>query len=286
MSTPAVAAQNPSSTALFEAFFATKTACDVAGTMAYFSRDLVAYIDATLGWVFDGHDALRTVFEQYMPGWGPPARSYTTGVHGDTTSAVVRMVDTPELFGGELRVLAAIDRVDGVIVRWVDYWDSSSFDDALYEQFRTPAAAFPNDLRDADVPTQAAAEVVAVATALQEAFGAADAVGAAELLHTDVVLEDMALRCQVIGRIEVGRYLGRVLERVPYGRSSRLRHVVGDRRGGGFEWTAGLDARGLVGITALELDDDGLVTRISSVYDSRQLDPALKVELVTASMAP
>jgi hypothetical protein len=284
MSTSAVTASP--STSMFEAFFATKTACDVDGTMAYFSRDLVAYIDATLGWVFDGHARLRAVFEQYMPGWRPPARSYTTGVLGEETSALVRMVDTPELFGGELRVLAAVDLLDGEIVRWVDYWDSSMFDDALYAQYRTPAASFPTDLRDAAVPTRAATEIVAVATALQEAFGAADAAEAAGLLHTDVVLEDMSLRCQVIGRIEVARYLGRVLERVPYGRWSQLRHVVGGRGGGGFEWTAGPDAGGLVGITALELDGAGLVTRVTSVYDSRQLDPALKLELVTATMAP
>ena len=62
------------------------------------------------------------------------------------------MTDTPELFGGELRILAAIDFADGKIVRWVDYWDSSAFDDALYAQFRTPAGRFPTDLKDAEVP--------------------------------------------------------------------------------------------------------------------------------------
>ena len=73
---------------------------------------------------------------------------------------------------------------------------------------------------------------------------------------------------------------------MPYGRASRLRHVVGGSHGGGFEWTAGPDAGDLVGITALELDADGLITRITSVYDSRQLDPGRKAALVTASTAP
>ena len=184
------------------------------------------------------------------------------------------MTDTPELFGGELRVLAAIDDdfVDGKIVRWVDYWDSSSFDAALYAQFRTPDDAFPKDLKDSEVAT-AAPEMVKAATALQQAFSAADASAQPTSLHTDVVFEDMALRCQVIGRIEAGRYLGRVLGDIPYGRSSRLRHVVGGSHGGGFEWTAGQHAGQLLGISALELDTDGLVTRITSVYDSRQLEP-------------
>ena len=74
------------------------------------------------------------------------------------------------------------------------------------------------------------------------------------MLHTDVVLTDMSLRAQLIGRIETARYLGRVLASVPCGQSSSLRHVVGGTASGGFEWTAGPDHGGLVGITALELD--------------------------------
>ena len=106
------------------AFFETKTACDVDGTMAYFSPDMASYIDATLGWDLDSYEALQGVFDQYMPNWAPPARSYATRILSNETSALVHMVDTPELFGGELRILAAIDFADGKIVRWVDYWDS------------------------------------------------------------------------------------------------------------------------------------------------------------------
>jgi hypothetical protein len=93
----------------FETFFETKTASDVEGTMAFFSPDLVSYIDATLGWDFDSYDALKGAFVQYMPNWSTPARSYTTRVLANDTSALVHMTDTPELFGGELRILAAID---------------------------------------------------------------------------------------------------------------------------------------------------------------------------------
>src|SRR5205814_15676 len=84
---------------------------------------------------------------------------YTTGVLSNETSALVHMVDTPELFGGELRILAAVDFADGKIVRWVDYRDASSFDGDLYAQFRTPADVFPADLRDSQVLTQAAPEL-------------------------------------------------------------------------------------------------------------------------------
>jgi hypothetical protein len=268
--------------ALLDQFFATKTACDVDGTMSYFAPDMKAYIDATLGWEFD-YAALKSVFEKYMPGWAPPARSYASKILAGPDSALVHMVDTPELFGGEIRFLTAVDFADGKIVRWVDYWDSSAFDPGLYTEFRTPAEDFPRDLKDTQVPTQAAPGLVRAATALQQAFTSADASAAGELMHTDVVLVDMALRTHVIGRIETVRYLERVLGQAPYGHSSHLRHVIGGQDGGGFEWTAGPRADRLAGITALELDSDGLITAITSVYDSRQIDPATKGALLGAS---
>ena len=118
------------------------------------------------------------------------------------------MVDTPELFGGELRILAAVDLEDGKIVRWVDYWDSSSYDSGLYAQYRTPEESFPRDLKDDQVATRAAPELTAAATALHRAVSEGDE-GVGERLHPDVVIEDMALRTQVVGRIEGSAYLGR-----------------------------------------------------------------------------
>jgi ketosteroid isomerase-like protein len=266
--------------AVLEEFFQTKTACDVEGTMAFFAPDMAGYLDATLGWDFGSHAALKAVFEQYMPTWAPPARSYASKILAGEDSALVHMVDTPELFGGELRILAAVDFADGKIVRWIDYWDSTAYDSGLYSQFRTPAESFPADLRDAQAVTRADPVLIKAATALHEALAAADPAAAAAAMHTDVVLADMALRTQVIGRIETTRYLERVLGQVPYGQDSTLRHVVGGRGGGGFEWTAGPGAGHLAGITALELDPDGLITAITSVYDSRQLDPERKRALL------
>ena len=255
-------------TSLFDEFFATKSSRDVEGTMAFFSPGLATYTDATLGWDLDSHAALKSAFEQFMPGWQPPGRSYATRILANESSALLHMVDTPELFGGELRILAAVDLEDGKIVRWVDYWDSSSYDSGLYAQYRTPEESFPRDLKDDQVATRAAPELTAAATALHRAVSEGDE-GVGELLHPDVVIEDWALRTQVVGRIEGSAYLGRVAELAPYARSSTLRHVVGGAHGGGYEWTAG---DGLVGISALELDD-GLVCRLTSTYDSRRPGP-------------
>lgn len=264
-------------------FFRTKTSCDVAGTMSFFSPDLATYTDATLGWDIDSFEALRAVFEQFMPTWRPPARSYFTAMSSNECSALIHMVDTPELFGGELRILAAVDFSDGKIVRWVDYWDATPLDADLYAQLRTPADVFPTDLKDDVVPSQAAPEVMNAATALQAAFTAGDADAATALLHTDVIVEDMTLRTRLIGRIEASGYLARVLPDAPYGHGSVLRHVVGGRHGGGLEWTS---ADGLVGITAIELDTDGLITRITSAYDGRQVPAARRTALLQAIFAP
>ena len=110
-----------------EDFFRTKTSCDVAGTMSFFAPDLATYTDATLGWDIDSFEALQAILEQYMPNWGPPARSYFTAIFSNDNSALIQMVDTPELFGGELRILAAVDFAGGRIVRRVDYWDATTF---------------------------------------------------------------------------------------------------------------------------------------------------------------
>jgi hypothetical protein len=271
---------------MFEKFFATKTSRDVVGTMSYFALDLATYTDATLGWNLDGFDTLRSLFEQYMPGWASTGRSYATRVRSNEVSALIHMVDTPELFGGELRILAGVDLRDGKIVRWIDYWDGSAFDAELYQQLRTPDAQFPRDLKDSAVPTQAAPELIAIAAALHEAFANADAAAAAALLHADVVVSDMPLRTQIVGAIEAERYLGRVLGEVPYGRSSSLRHIVGGARGGAFEWSAGPQHDQLFGMTAVEHDAGGLITELTTVYDSRQVSAALRATLAGASLAP
>jgi hypothetical protein len=149
---------------------------------------------------------------------------------------------------------------------------------------RKPDAQFPRDLQDSQLATQAAPELVAAATALQRAFASGDAAAVAELLHTDVVFSDRSMRTQHIGRIQTVEYLDRVLGDAPYGQSSSLRHVVGGATGGGFEWTAGPGHAGLVGITAIELDNNAVVTSMTTVYDSRQISSARRATLAAAAL--
>jgi hypothetical protein len=255
----------------FDSFFAAKNSHVVADTMAHFSPEVVTYTESILGWPLDGFEVIEQTFAQHMPTWPATALSYPTRILGGTGSVLVAFTDMPELFGAELRLLGAVDFKDGKIVRWVDYWDSRIFDDELYLQMKTPAEHFPASFHEEEIPVSAASEMVEASTRLQALLAAGDAAGAAALFSYDVIFEDMALRMQLQGRSMTERYLTASLPAAPYGVASSLRHIVGGPTGGGFEWIAP-DASGVAcGITALELDTAGLISRVTTVYDSRLL---------------
>lgn len=261
----------PEAGQFFGSFFAAKSKHDVAATMKHFSPELATYTDATLGWPLDGFDAVEAIFSQYMPKWPASGLSYPTRILGDTRSALVAFTDTPELFGGELRILGAVDFKDGKIVRWVDYWDSSRFDSVLYQKIRTPEDKFPTDFKEETIGLNASPAIRVVARNLQRALAQGDSDTAASMFSYDAVYEDMALRTQLQGRAEIQAYLSRVLSSAPYGKGSRLRHIVGNGLGGGFEWFGSPSGPVSAGITALELDGYGRIIRLTTVYDGRHL---------------
>ncbi len=268
----------------FASFFTAKSRHDVDGTMEHFAPSLVTYTDATLGWSLNSFDALEGIFAQYMPAWPETGLSYPTRIIGGSGSAVVAFTDTPELFGGELRILGAVDFEDGTVVRWVDYWDSRSFDADLYGKMRTPEETFPTDFKESSIDPRASQKIRSVATDLQRAFAAADAEAASSLFSYDAVYEDMTLRAQLLGQSEIRQYLSRVLPEAPFGEGAKLRHVVGSDSGGGFEWIGSPRMGVKSGITALELDAQGRITRLTSVYDGRELLDAELQTLVLLSL--
>jgi hypothetical protein len=270
--------------AFFASFFTAKSRHDLAQTMDHFSPQLLTYTDATLGWSMDSFDALKSIFSKYMPNWPDTGLSYPTRILGDMHGAVVAFTDTPELFGGELRILGAVDFKEGKVVRWVDYWDSRSFNADLYTKMRTPEEKFPTDFKEKAVGATASPKIVSIASELQSAFTTADAESAARLFSYDAIYEDMTLRTQLLGRAEIERYLSRVLLKAPFGGGSRLRHVVGSDLGGGFEWIGSPATPVKSGITALELDPQGKISRLTSVYDGRQLGDAALQDLALLSI--
>jgi hypothetical protein len=231
--------------------------------MSYFARDSVLYIDASSGNQWPTWQSLWDVFHRFLPPAPADALSYPLRIVGDEHSAVVEFEDTPSLFGRELRILGSVTfDDDGKIVRWVDYWDGRS---SLRPTSISPT--YPTDFHDNVV--SASAKITSVANALQKAFAAGDAAGAAALFSFDAVYEDMAAHTRIVGQLQIQRYLSRALGAVPYGTGASVAHVVGGDLGGGYEWHAAASAAPMRrGNTALELDAEGKITRLTTVYDA------------------
>lgn len=262
---------------IFRGFFTAKSRHQPDALMGYFARDQVLYIDASSGGIWPSWAALNKIFTTFMPKWPPSGLSYPTRIYGDEHSALVAFTDTPELFGKELRILGAVSfGEDGKIIRWIDYWDGRS---SLRKNSITPA--YPTDFHD-DIGN-ATGKIHDVAVQLTGAFAAGDAKAAAAVFSNDAVYEDMALHAQILGRLAIERYLTRALPSVPYGKGAALAHVVGNAEGGGFEWRAAGSFPMRRGNTALALDADGRITRLTVVYDSGLLPDAQYHALVLLS---
>jgi hypothetical protein len=273
----------PQAAAFFKSYFTAKSEHKPAPTTDHFSDAHLTYIDAALGWPFYNKKGMTDIFEMYMPKWPPTGLSYPTRISGDTHSALVAFTDTPELFGGEIRILAAIDFKDGKIVRWIDYWDGRSFGAELAAKMRTPPDKFPTNF-DYDVASDgASAKIKDVSQKLATAFAAGDAAAADAMFTNDAVFLDRALRARVLGKQAIGKYLGRVLATAPYGKGAKLRHVVGSDQGGGYEWTN--DGSSVKrGIVAIELNGAGQIERLDMTWDNGVMSDADLQALVLLSM--
>jgi len=264
----------------FDSFFTAKSRHDVGATMAHFSPKVLTYTDATLGWPLNNYQAIQDMFQTYMPDWGQ-GRSYPLRIVGGPESTIVLFVDTPELFGGEIRLIGSVDFAAGKIVRWIDYWDSTGFANSVYEKVRTPTDKFPTDFREKLVVDKVPPAFSMLATRVQSAFSAGDIDGLTSDLSYDVIYEDLALRTQILGREATIRYLKRAGFQLPFGVKSVLNHIVGGVSGGGFEWR---NASGEVrGVTALELNESGKITRMYSAYDGRLIKSEERQRLILLS---
>jgi limonene-1,2-epoxide hydrolase len=271
---------------LFNRFFATKSRHDCDATMEFISRDLSVYADATLGWELNGYDALKEVWARSMPTWGE-GRSYATRILGDvnggTGSVMLEFTDTPELFGGDLRVLGAVDVVHGKITRWADYWDSVAGVSERYEKMKRPPVDPPVALRT--TPAATSARIRDVTSQFVGMLSGGDTEGVAALFSYDGVFEDRSLNAKIVGFPAINRYLARVNHKSPLGRGVKLGHVVGGDAGGGFEW-ASLSSPVKTGAAALSINAEGQITCASIVYDSRDLSATSRNELAALTPEP
>jgi hypothetical protein len=196
------------------------------------------------------------------------------------------MRDSPELFGAENLVLAAVDVDDeGKIARWVDYWDSRHFVLTLAGRLGgTPAESFPASFGEENIPSAAAPEMRAFVERLTGRLGGSDATGASTMFAVDAVLEDMTTHTAVRGRAAIERYLGRVIAQLPYGAGVGVRRVLGSATAGGFEWVnPGNPARR--GISGNSLDGDGKILQMRSVWDGAMVDDQTLSTLTLAALS-
>jgi hypothetical protein len=272
----------PETAAVLREYFDAKSRHSVDATMKFFAPDLLTYTDSTWGWPVDDYDALESLFGTYLPKWPASGLSYPVRVLGGPESALVEFIDTKELFGAELRVFGAVDFKDGKIVRWVDYWDSNTVDAALDSQMRTTAAKFPTVYKG-DAVEHASGCISDVVRRLHNALSRNDATSVASLFSYESMLEDRTMRTQIVGRAAIDRYLARAAAQVPYGFGARVRHIVGGDRGGGYEWISSI-SQATHGLTALELNAAGQITRASTIYDGRLLPTSERVKLAVLAL--
>ena len=273
----------PEAAAFFKSYFTAKSEHKPVPTSDHFSGAHLTYIDATLGWPFYSKKGMTDIFELYMPKWPPTGLSYPTRISGDTHSALIAFTDTPELFGGEIRILAAVDFKEGKVVRWIDYWDGRSFGAEAAAKMRTPPDKFPTNF-DYDVASEgASAKIRDVSQKLASTFASGAAAAAAALFTNDAVYLDRALRVRILGKQGIEKYLARVLATIPYGKDSKLIHVVGSDQGGGFEWTND-ESSVKRGIVAIDLNSSGQIVRLDTTWDNSIMSDADLKALVLQSI--
>ena len=208
-------------------------------------------------------------FTPLVQSWPKNDTFYPLQILGDAASAVVHFVDTPGLFGAELRILSAVDFRNGKVTRQVDYWDGRR---NPIINGRPPVTEYPHGLGlNGTGVDNADAVMDQAARQLNIVLAAGDLGTAMALFTNDAVFDDMTLRMRQEGRLAIDRYLQRAVSHLPYGTGTTLRHVLGIAQGGGYEWqTNGRVV--LNGIAALELDDRGAITRMTVVWDASRMD--------------
>ncbi len=255
-------------------YFRDKSAADPDRTMAHFDRAGMTYIDASLGWVFPDWQSLHDLFAQYMPQWPAGAASYATRIIGDENSAMVHFTDTAGMFGAsEIRVIGAVSFRRGKIVRWIDYWDGRHYGVDALDSARVPDDQFPRDFREAGEPVSGAMKQVV--TGLTRALRTGGPT--AGFFAPDAVLEDLPSHIGVVGPRSIGSFLATA--KLPFiGPDVRVRHVSS----GGYEWTTG----GVfpTGVTSIELDQWGGISRLSSMWNGARLSPEAMLDLAKAAV--
>ncbi|RSL83068.1 hypothetical protein CEP51_004738 [Fusarium floridanum] len=245
-------------------YFQAKSRHDADEWIKDFDTSKMTYIETVLGLHLNSANFEATT-KAIMSTWGADARSYPVRIIGDIHSAVMFFVDTPTMFGSELRGIAALDTENGKVVRQVDYWDGRR---APLAETRVPESQYPSDFGELTVERARNPVLQGIINKLHAGLSTGKSSATAALFDVDAVWEDRTTRTLIDGRLAIERYLARASSKLPYGTGAAVRHVVGNEQGGGYEWIGGPGAVARHGMTALKLNKDGLITWISPFWDA------------------
>lgn len=215
-----------------------------------------------------------------MPTWPGTARSYATRITGDENSAIVEFADSPELFGHEIRAIAAVDVRHGPFLREVDYWDGRRLGIAVVDAPRTFDLRSPTAHGEEHLAARSSPTLHRTLGRLRVALTAGDTAG---LFAEDIVFEGLAPHTECTGASAIGAYVSQAHTRLPYGVGIIVRRTLGRGRGGGYEWI-GDGFSGSHGIIAVDLDAADRITRFTTTWDAARLDDAARATLLTDTL--
>ncbi|MFI6620651.1 hypothetical protein [Streptomyces sp. NPDC050528] len=223
--------------------------------------------------------ALQAAFAQYMPAWPGTTRSHVTRSTGDENSAIVEFTDSPELFGREIRAIAAVDFLHGLIRREVDSWEGRRLGIAVANapctsNLRFPTAYGEEHLAECSAPARR--------RALGRPRVALTADDTAGLFAEDTAFEDLAPNTEFTGASAIdaiGTYVSRAHTRLPYGVGVTVRRTLSNGRGHDYAWI-GDGFAGSHRIIGVALDVVGRITRFITTWDAARLDDAAMATLL------
>ena len=273
----------PSLADFLHKYFTSKTLRDFTTFASYFiSTNKAVYFDATAGLVVP-QSQLAAELAAFLNTSNPDAKSYPLKIIGDMNSATVLSVDTPGLFGAGVRGISAVNfNKQGKILRWIDYWDGRLNPNIAQ---RTPANKFPKTFGESSITTEPNPVIEKVAAKLHAGLSTGDPAAVASLLSFDAVFEDRSTHTRIEGRPGIEQYLHRALSDAPYGKGSKVRHVVGNLQGGAYEWIGNSKTGSPNGITALELDYEGRITSLFAMWDASRTSNKTVEALVNFAIA-
>lgn len=266
----------------FHSYFDAKTAHDFPRLNSHFDAEKTVYGDAVAGWTFRSNRELVDNWQDIALKWPKGAGFYPTRIIGDHSGAMIFVTDTPEMLGVEIKGIASVEMEGGLIVRWVDYWDSRPLRVHPEASRRTVRGEGPADFGESTVLVTDGNPCWRVCKELHAALAEGNAERAGKLFASDAAFEDMTLRIIIRGRAAIIRFLSRAVRELPYGPGATMIHSLGGAQGGGYEWRA-CDPDVDRGVTAVELDDRGAISYLAALWDASLLsDQALAIQTAHA----